>query len=124
MCGCADDREFAAYPMTNDPMTKDLMTNDRIGCADMQMCECADEGGCAAEPAEERYADYLMTNDQMTNGQTRPMTNDVMTNDQKGCADDKSVGLNSVPWEGEKAFTNDTSHSQTSINDKNKAAPA
>jgi len=42
-----------------------------------------------------------------------------------GCAtDDKSVSLNSVPWEGIKGLTNNTPLSEIPINDKHKAAPA
>jgi hypothetical protein len=120
--GLATVNRLLRFP--DPPMTNDIMINDQNRCADMQLCGCADEEefanmqmrGCADEG---EYTDVQM-------GECvydRQYAEYTMTNDQKGCADDKSIGLNSVPWEDKKAFANDTSHSQTAINDKNKAAP-
>ena len=84
------------------------------------MCGCTnDQRGCE---------DALMTNDIMTNDQKgcedALMTNDIMTNDQNGCADDNSVCLSSVSREDKKGLMSNTPRSQTTINNKFKAAPA
>ncbi|WP_295674703.1 AAA family ATPase [uncultured Mucilaginibacter sp.] len=83
----ANDERYADCPMTNDTMTNDVMTNDQKGCADMQMCGCADGEQfenlkMSKFENEEESAITLMTNDVMTNDHTYPMTNDTMTNDQ------------------------------------------
>ncbi len=122
---CADDK---CADVQNVPHVRD---------ADVQMCGCADEGGCAHDP---------MTNDIMTNDQIGEegcenliphvrdedeggcgntlMTNDVTTTDQNGYADDKSACINFVPWEFSNRLPTNTPLSQTDIDDKTKAAPA
>jgi hypothetical protein len=72
----ADEEGFEDTPMTND-----VMSNDQHGCADMQMCECADdeerytnEGECADMQMRECADEGENANSPMTNDQNAPPT--------------------------------------------------
>jgi hypothetical protein len=73
--------------------------NRLLKCVDVQMSKCADD---------EKFENLTMSGFE----------------DERECANDESIGLNSGALKGRKGFTGNAPLSQTPINHKHKAAPA